>query len=427
MVEEFAAARPRRVLFVLNAAGGGAAMSTISLIEALAGEGIGSCAVCHPAGTAAEQQALRDAVSGAVEFTPLYWWNRKIRVPLWRRPLSELKQIVSTGWSHGSTARVVEKARQWGADLIHTNTILTPEGGLAARRLGLPHVWHLRELVGPGKPYRLPYEGPAFGRYMAAHASKLVANSHASAELVGPWLPPGLLETVPNGIELGRFQVRNAPQRERGLVVGMIGNLTSRVKKHPLFIDAASRVDRGLDVTFRIYGRDPSQAGKVHGDPYVDALHAQIARLGLGGRVEFPGFVDDPARIMSELDVLVHPADGESFGRIVVEAMAAGLPVVGVRGGGVAEIIADGRTGLVSRPDDAGDLAAQIERLARDPQLRSELGRAGRERAQAEYSIESCVARMLIVYSQALGRPLGRASDAARTSAVAARAAGGTG
>ncbi|REK10859.1 MAG: glycosyltransferase family 1 protein [Planctomycetota bacterium] len=422
MVEAQTTSRPRRVLFVMNAAGGGAAMSTIALAEALTRKGIGACAVCYPAGTEVERQSLCEAMQGAVEFAPLYWWNRKLRVPRWRRPLSELKQIVTTGWSHASAARVARKAVEWGVDLIHTNTILTPEGGLAARRLGLPHVWHLRELVGPGQPYRLPYEGPSFGRYMRDYASKVVANSQASAAQVRSWIDDDLLEIVPNGIDLSCYRPRTGSARQQGLVVGMIGNLTSRVKKHPLFIDAAARVPRELDVTWRIYGRDPSRGGTVSGDAYVDGLHAQVQRLGLTGRVEWPGFVADPAEIMSQLDVLVHPADGESFGRIVVEAMAAGLPVVGARGGGVAEIIVDGRTGLLARPDDPQDLAAQIERLLRDPQLRDELGRSGRQRAQEEYSLDACVSRMLNVYAQALRRPLGQAEAFKRAAPVAARA-----
>jgi glycosyltransferase involved in cell wall biosynthesis len=111
---------------------------------------------------------------------------------------------------------------------------------------------------------------------------------------------------------------------------------------------------------------------------------------------------------MSQIDVLVHPADHESFGRVVVEAMAAGLPVVGVRGGGVGEIVRDGETGLLADADDAAGLAACIERVGRNEELRRSLGTAGRRRALDTYSLEACVAGMLRVYEQAMQRPLGR-------------------
>ncbi len=411
-------ARPKKVLHVLNSAGGGAALSTLSLAKALAAEGISSAAVCYDAGTTQERDALREAVHGELLFTQLYWWNRKNRMPLWKRPLVEARQIVATGWSLGSAARVAEFASQSGADLIHTNTILLPEGGLAARRLGLPHVWHLRELVGPGNPFRLAREGPELGHYMAQHCSKLVANSQASAERIRDWLPDDLLEIVPNGIDLSGFTPGTAPVQPGRVVVGMVGNLTSRSKKHALFIEAAARVDRGLPVEWRIYGHDPSRGGTQGGDPYIDELHGQIRRLGLADRFHWPGFVIDPARIMSELDVLVHPADNESFGRVVVEAMAAGLPVVGVRGGGVAEIVRDGETGLLAAIDDPQGLAARIEQLVRDPQHGRAMGAAGRRRAIENYSMEACAAGILRVYEQAMARPLKPGSGATASAAA---------
>jgi glycosyltransferase involved in cell wall biosynthesis len=401
---------PGKILHVLNSAGGGAALSTVALIRALRAEGIRSAAVCHDAGTAAERADLRDAVEGEVLFTRLYWWNRKTRMPLWRRPLAEAKQIWLTGWGRGSAQRVARFAAQTHCELIHTNTLLTPEGGLAARRLALPHVWHLRELVGPGNPFRFAHEGPPFGRRLARCCSKVVANSLASAAAIRDWLPPGMLEIVFNGIDMDRFQPRPPAPDRTPLVIGMVGNLTSRSKKHALFIDAAAHVDRRLPIEWRIYGHDPSAGGTRPGDAYVDALRAQVQRLKLGDRFRWPGYVSDPVDIMSQIDVLVHPADNESFGRIVVEAMAASLPTVGMRGGGVGEIIRHEETGLLARPDDAQDLAAAIEQLARDPRQRTVLGQAGRRRAEAHYSLRATTEGMLRVYRQAMSLPLGAAS-----------------
>jgi glycosyltransferase involved in cell wall biosynthesis len=396
---------PRKVLHVLNSSAGGAALSTLALIEAFRRHGIEAVAVSHDAGSSAEREALREATGGQVLFTPLYWWNKKIRNPLWKRPLSEARQILRTGWGRRSSRLVAEMAERHGVDLIHTNTLTTPEGGIAARQLGLPHVWHCRELVGPGTPYPLAHSGHWLGRYLVAHCSKLVANSRATAAQLAPWVPADLLEVVYNGIDLSQFTPRERPPRTP-LVVGMVGNLTSHVKKHWLLIEAAGRVDRSLPLEWRIYGHDPSQGGRVRGDAYLDKLHDRLAELGLTERFKFPGLVPNPAAIMDEIDLLVHPADGESFGRIVVEAMAAGLPVVGVRGGGVGEIVVHEETGLLAPIDDPAALGAQIETLARDAQLRARLGQSGRRRAEERYSLESCVRQMLHVYQQALARPL---------------------
>ena len=395
-------------------------MSTLGLIASLEGLGVSSCAVCHTAGSEAERARLAEAVRGQVMFTPLYWWNQKTRHPLLLRPLLEARQLLRTGWARRSTREVRRAATRWGAELIHTNTIVTPEGGIAAAQLGLPHVWHVRELIGPGKPFRFADEGPAFGDYVSRHASKLIANSNVTAGLIAGWLPPDLLEIVPNGIDLSAFSPafsadRSAPARAAReprprLVIAMVAGLTARWKKHPVFIKAALRVDPSLPVEFRIYGHDPSHGGTRPAGPYIDEIHALIAQANAKRRFSWPGHVADPCKVMADIDILVHSADHESFGRVVVEAMAASLPVVGVNGGGVAEIVVHGKTGLLVPPDDPAAMAAAIEQLVRDPARRAALGAEGRRRAVDSYSLEACARGVRAVYEAAMARPLGPAS-----------------
>jgi glycosyltransferase involved in cell wall biosynthesis len=241
---------------------------------------------------------------------------------------------------------------------------------------------------------------------MATHCSKLVANSEICAAQVRDWLPEGLLEVVTNGIDIGRFSPRGHVADPLRLIVAMVGSLTSRWKKHELFVDAALAVDRKLPIEWRIYGHDPSHGDPNHSDHYSAQLHERIAKAGMTDRFVFPGYIADPADIMAQIDLLVHPADHESFGRVAVEAMAAGLPVVGVRGGGVAEIVEHGVTGLLASPDDARGLAACIEQLARGPLRRQAMGAAGRRRAEAQYSIAACTEGILRVYELAMARSL---------------------
>lgn len=384
---------PKKVLHVMNSAGGGAALSTLGLIRQLRSHGVASCIVCDDAGSPDERQALSEATAGETMFTPLYWWNRKVRAARWKRPALEIRQLLRTKARLGAVGQVVRGARQWGAELIHTNTMLTPEGGRAAQLLGLGHVWHLRELIGPGQPYQLPLQGRHLAQYLMAHASVIVANSEASGAAVRRLLPPGRLVVIPNGIDLMVFsQIER--RASRTVVVGMVANLTSRTKKHAIFVEAARRVE---GARFRLYGSAPEKGR----DAYTDELRAQCEAAG----VEVMGFV--PAeRVMTELDILVHTADNESFGRTVVEAMAAGLPVVGVAGGGVGETVRDGETGLLARPDSPEEVAAHILRLVRDPALRARLGTAGRARAQEHYSLAACANRLAVVYQAALAAPV---------------------
>lgn len=393
--------RPKRVLHVMNGAGGGAALSTLGLIAGLAKRGVASAIVCHDMGDEAEKARVAEAVGGAVVFTPLYWWNKKLRTARWKRPLAELRQTLRTGAGMGSAAQVAAFALREGCDVVHTNTVLTPEGARAASLLGRPHVWHIREMLGPGAPFQLGASGQALGDLLARRASMIVCNSAATARPLVPFLPPEQLAVVDNGIDLSRFTPRAAPRPPGApAVVGMIGNLTSRWKKHDLFLEAAARVQAPGPIEFRFYGHADGQ------DPYVVELKARADKLGLGDRVRWMGHVSPP-EIMAELDVLLHPADQESFGRIIVEAMAAAVPVVGVAAGGVGEIVVSGETGLLAPPDDAAGLAACVSRYLNDPAYAKQLGDAGRARAQARYSIEAHVEAMLDVYDRAMARPLG--------------------
>jgi glycosyltransferase involved in cell wall biosynthesis len=390
----------------MNAAAGGSALSTLGLIEQLRQHGIDSCVVCHDRQAKAEADAVRDAARGNILFTPLYYWTRKIRSARWKRPLIELRQLWRTGCTRGSTSRVMRFARAQQVDLVHSNALTVIEGGLASRRLGLPHVWHVRELIGPGEPFRLLLEGPRLGRFLARHASVVVANSDVTADRLRDWLAPTprLLETVWNGIDVRAITPRDS--RDNGPpVVGMVANLTSQMKKHALFIEAAARVDRSIPAEFRIYGYDPSEGGRRSGGAYVDGLLDRIRAHGLGDRVTFAGHRPTD-QIMSRIAMLVHPCEHESFGRAVVEAMAAGLPVVGVSGGGVGAIVVDNRTGLLVAPDDPDQMARAIEQLLKNPELRKEMGSAGRKRAVDQFSLEASADGILKAYETAMARPL---------------------
>ncbi len=176
--------------------------------------------------------------------------------------------------------------------------------------------------------------------------------------------------------------------------MGMVANLTSKWKKHLLFIEAARQAP---GAEYRLYGHAP-EPGR---DAYADEVRAACDRAG----VKLMGFVD-ATELLQDLDVLVHTADGESFGRTVVEAMAVGLPVIGVDGGGVGETVVHEETGLLAPPDSARELAALMRRLIGDAALRRRLGAAGKARAMSEYSIEACGDRIVEVYKAAMGVPV---------------------
>jgi glycosyltransferase involved in cell wall biosynthesis len=389
------------VLHLFNGATGGAAMSTIALIRQLETLGIGSCAICDDMGTPDERARIVDAVDGKARFAPLYWWNRKIRAAKWKRPLLEVRQLLRTGFRRRSTNTVLAGIDEWKPALVHTNTLLTPEGAMAANKRGLPHVWHVRELVGRTAPFQLPLAEHALGSYLAQAADRVIANSYITAACLSPFMPAESLTVIPNGIDCSAF--RNLPVKAwaEPIVVAMVGNLSSRWKKHHLLIEAAAKVDPQLKIEWRIYGHDPSEGGRFHTDPYMNSLRALSRDLRVDDKLKFPGHCP-PQQIMQEIDILLHPADAESFGRVLVEAMAAGKPVVSVNAGGASELITHEQIGLLAPPDDSQGLARCIERLLRDADLRARLAAAGRERVERDYTIEVHAQRVAKVYEEVL-------------------------
>lgn len=397
---------PKKVLHVMNSSFGGSAFSALGLIEQLRSDfGIESCAVCHNGGRPEDFDRLREAVRGELVVRPLYWWNKKIRAPMWKRPLIDLKLRWITGFQKASVRDTVEAAKRFGADLIHSNTILTIEGGLAAQQLRLPHVWHVRELIGPGEPYRFDIEGKPWGDYVSKLASVVIANSDRNESCIKDWLPKDRLMKVYNGIDLSQFEPREADPTKTPLVVGMIGSLTSTWKQHDWFVEAAAQVDPSLPIEFRMYGVLPDEQSDAESRKYVRRMRDFIAERKLGERIKFMGYTaEDPA---SEIDIMMHTSPKESFGRIVVEAMATAAPVIGVRDGGVGELVVHEQTGLLAEPGDTRELAKHIETLAQSPELRERYGQAGLRRARDMYSLAACANGVADVYRVAMSRPLG--------------------
>lgn len=396
-----------RVLHVLNAATGGAARSSLELIRELHRRGLGGQAiVCHNMGTEEDRKALTEAVEGRILFCDLYWWNRQTGTKAWKKPAVALLQGLKTGWGISSAMKVAEFAIATRSTLVHSNSFTINDGCRVSRWLRIPHVWHLRELIGRDAPFVFPLEGPALGAYVQANSEAVIANSSASAQRLAPYVSADHMRTIPNGINVRDFQparkrARNVPLAPN--VVGMVANLTSRMKNHELFLRAASSIPADDRAEFRIYGYERSNA--VSEDSYAKALRALAAQPALRDRVQFMGYVSDPLAIMEGIDILVHPCAVESFGRVVLEAMAAGLPVVSVMGGGVLDMVVDGKTGFLVNQNDPVALARGISELIRNPELRDEMGTAGRERAESEFSLSVTAEKVLGVYEDVCTRP----------------------
>ncbi len=286
--------------------------------------------------------------------------------------------------------RLNEELRRLGPDLVHTNTLKAAlYGGTAARMAGVPVVWHLHDRIAedylPGPTARLVR---SLARRLPAG---IIANSRSTLESLQAVPVPTAV--IPSAVSPQfRSPERGEAASESVLVVGMVGRLAPWKGQH-IFLDAFSRAfptgeARAVLVGAPLFGEEA----------YEDELRASAARLGIAERLEMTGFQEDVAAQLRRFDVLVHASViPEPFGQVVVEGMAAGVPVVAAAAGGPAEVISDGVDGLLVVPGDAEALAVALRRLERDPGLRASLGAAARQRATA-YAPDEIAGQVLAFY-----------------------------
>lgn len=229
-----------------------------------------------------------------------------------------------------------------------------------------------------------------------AFAHRVVANSRAAAtRLRREGLPARRVVQIANGIDLERFSPAAPRPSLRRLVT--VARLRPE-KGHDTLIDAASAILRAFpDATLTIVGDGPLR----------QTLAARIADRSLGGRVHLAGHAEDVAAVLREHDVFVLASRSEAFPNSVIEAMAAGMPVVATDVGGIPELVEHGRSGLLVPPDRPAVLASAVIELLRRPSFAGALGRKARADVQARYSFDRMVHRFEHLYlTEAAARPL---------------------
>ena len=295
--------------------------------------------------------------------------------------------------------RIVRFARRSRIDILHANGTKSHLSSVAGTLAGLPVVWHVRDVIQPG-----PLRGMLrwLGR---AAADRIVCNSRASAHSISPEGPGGKVQIVYNGLDPEEFfpqPVDTALRESLGLgagafVIGTVGAL-SPLKGHLFLIRALPGIlEQAPEARLLIVGEEMYDTFGHEG--YGRVLEQETKRLGVDGKVVFTGRREDVPALYGAMDVVVLASiRPESFGRVLVEAMASGRPVVSTDLGGPREIITSPGMGRLVPPGDSGALASAILDLWRDPDERSRMALAGRTRACEEFTLENHVAAICRVY-----------------------------
>jgi len=292
------------------------------------------------------------------------------------------------------------------ANTLKSATLLAAAAPLART----PWAWHLHDRLADDY---LPRRTAAVMRAIARRAPRqLVANSSATLRALGPIDPARVSIAFPGlGPEAFRDPVSTRRTTQTAPVVGILGRI-SATKGQLEFARAAETVlARFPHARFRIIG-----AALFADGPYEQRLRHELAARQLEGAVELAGWSSDPASALRELDLVVHASPvPEPFGQVVVEAMAAGVPVVATDAGGIPEILdpegvatslADGvresPLGLLVRPGDADALARAVAAALESPDRRREAAERARASAAQRFTSERTARAVEAAWTRAL-------------------------
>lgn len=388
----------------------GARRSLLTLVQELAGTRVESLVVVPSQGALTE------------EFDRLGIPYRVVYLPPWRKAKSWLKMVQQV-------RQLRQVIKEWDADVVHCNEIYpnphalaaTAGGGVAGELLSrflqrkplrpqqIPVVTHMR----------LSVNDRLIWNYYLEDATRLIAVSNgAAADFDGYTWKASRVRVVYNGINFEPFAAarteRNAVRSEVGFaesdfIIGQIGLMMPRKRPRFLLECAAEILKQVPNAKFLFVGdASPGQAG------YLDELKAIVSQNGFSEAVRFLPFQKNVARYFAVLDLNMLVSDEEGFGRVILEAAAAGVPTVGSRVGGIPELIEHEQTGYLLGPEGSDGSKDEVfwqgkeqfikivAELASDAGKLKTMGEAAAKRAAEKFGVEQYVSGCVQVFHEAV-------------------------
>ena len=268
-------------------------------------------------------------------------------------------------------------------DVVQTNGFKMHLMGALACPRNVRLIWHVHDFVSTRAAMK------TLLRWCSGRPQAVAA---ISTSVAADWKSvvryPARVRTIWNAIDLDRF----SPSPTHGARIGLVATF-ARWKGHEVFLHALSMLPRDLDwqaaiIGGEVYSRSASQFSEAE-------LRQLCERLGLAAKVEFSGFLADPAALIGTLDIVVHAStEPEPFGLVIAEGMAAGKAVVTSS----ETLVTDGVDGLLHKRGDAVSLAGALERLLRDADFRARLGQQARQTAEGRFQPARIAAEFLELY-----------------------------
>ena len=369
----------KRILFVSHSAElNGAELWLLDTLRGLDRSRFAAALVIPEAGPLGERARAAGIEAAVVPMA----WDLTPRGRIWRQPVARL-------WNRRALKAIATLAARDRAGLVFSNSAAMFSGARAARRLGLPHVWAIHEILGGPKPFLSFDRGSkALVRFIVGHSDKIIVNSEAT---LAPFAGSGKAVIVPNGIDVRTADPKRVePLRgELGIragefVVAVIGKIYEGKGQREALAAARLLAPKHPRVRWLVIGAVGDAA-------YDRRLRADIRSAGLEGRVVFTGYRSDLADLLGLAGAVVIPSVVESFGRVALEAMASGVPVVAVRAGGLPEIVVHGENGFLLDSREPAEIALGVEYVIEHPDRAAAAAAAGRRTVAGKFTVAAQV------------------------------------
>ncbi len=268
-------------------------------------------------------------------------------------------------------------------DVIYTNSIINLSGAIASLLIRKPHIWHIREII-PGNPdlrFFFPYKTLFW--LISKLSNVIIANSSATGGQFRATAAIEKVRVVYNAVDFEQFKNCTSFPDIKGVapedwLVAVVGSLQKRKAQDDAIRATKIARENIPSIKLLLVGDGDSK--------YKDYLERMVLESGLTGNVIFLGYRDDVPQILSHCNVLLMPSWEEPFGRSTIEAMAAGIPVIGADSGGTRELVQHGMTGYLVPPRNPDEIAKKLTDLYFHPKVAQRFGEHAKRVVKERYS-----------------------------------------
>jgi glycosyltransferase involved in cell wall biosynthesis len=358
---------------------GGAETAMLETIEALKAAGVSCCVLVPGRGPLNEELNRMGVPNTGLPYAGWMGWGNE----------SFLEKSKLAAKTMVALLPAIIQARRWGCDLVYTNTITIYLGALVAGILRLPHVWHFQEFGFDDHGLVFSFGDKVAWATINRLSSACIANSSAVAAKHRGRLWNPRLHTLYYSMHRFRPAAGDAEATERRSIFRCIiaGALNEGKGQEHAIRAIAILADRGLKVELHILGKGSKAYGEL--------LLKLTKEHHLEDLIKFEGHVSNPASFMQSADALLMCSRCEAFGRVTVEGMLSGKPVIGADTGATAELVRDGFNGYLYRQGNPADLADKIALLAGDPAKARAMGENAKVWAGRQFSKDKHAADLL--------------------------------